>query len=122
MIASFADDAVYVTAHKSREHNQNRISQMLSTLKTYLNNNGMSVNPSKTVLFEFMLKQKLCKTQGAPPYLVTLTDQGAIRVISPKESSVCLGGTLAKGSPMEGDDRNWGGSHPATFKKKVGRS
>ena len=93
---TLSNDAVYVTAHKSREQNQHRISQMLSILKTYLNNNGMSVNPSKTVLFEFMLKQKLCKTQGAPPYLVTLTDQGDIKVISPKESSVCLGGTLQK--------------------------
>ena len=96
MITSFADDAIFVTSNRNREQNQNRLSLMLETMKTYLNNNGMSVNPSKTILFEFMLKQKQCKTQGTPPYLVTLTDKGDIKVLSPKESSICLGGTLQR--------------------------
>ena len=96
MITTFADDAIFVTENKTRDKNQIRLKQMLDKLKTYLNNNGMTVNATKTVIFEFMLKQKCCKTAGNPPKLETFTDQGHIKVIEAKDSSKCLGAILEK--------------------------
>ena len=90
----FADDAVYTTSSKHRNTNQERLSIMLQRLKEYLNNHMMTVNPTKTVLWEFMVRQKACKVHGEPPTLVTYNDKGNIKVVKTSKSEKCLGATL----------------------------
>ena len=57
-ITAYADDAIFTTASKHRESNQSRLEIMLERMKTYLNNNKMTVNPTKTLLWEFYAKTK----------------------------------------------------------------
>ena len=92
----FADDAIYTTANTSRTENQRRLDIMLPIIKTYLNDNRMTINPSKTTLWEYMLKQKACKVRGQPPELVTTDDQGVLKRVQAKESEKCLGGIMQK--------------------------
>ena len=66
-LPGYADDAVYVVASTSREWNQERMIIMLDRITKILNANSLSVNKSKTIIQEIMLKQKRCKTKGVPP-------------------------------------------------------
>ena len=93
-ITAYADDAIFTTSSKNRETNQEKLKYMLDKMKTYLNNNKMTVNPSKTLLWEFMLKQKKCKTKGEPPHLVTLDRQSNIKIVRASPQEKCLGITL----------------------------
>ena len=93
-ISAYADDAIFTMSSKHRDNNQARLEIMLKRMKDYLNNNKMTVNPTKTLLWEFMVRQKACKTRGAPPHLDVLNEQGNIKRISAKTSAKCLGATL----------------------------
>ena len=93
-ITIYADDAVYTTSSKDRKINQERLSEMLTTMKDYLNNNRMSMNPTKTILWEFMCKQKACKVKGVPPKLITFNEQGHIKEVNPSKEEKCLGARL----------------------------
>ena len=93
-ISANADDAVFTMASKHRENNQIRLEVMLKRMKNYLNNNKMTVNPTKTLLWEFMVRQKSCKTKGAPPHLDTIDGQGHIKRVKANPSAKCLGATL----------------------------
>ena len=66
----------------------------MSRIKTYLNDNLMTVNPTKTILFEFMMKQKACKSKGNPPQLITTDQAGNNKIISASVNEKCLGATL----------------------------
>ena len=81
-------------ANYSRLCNQIRIIQILDRLTCFFNANKLTVNKLKTVLQELMLKQKRCKIQGSPPYLVTLDDKGDIKVVKAAKSSILLGGSI----------------------------
>ena len=93
-IAAYADDAIFTTASNRRDTNQERLDIMLLRMQKYLNNNKMTVNLTKTLLWEFMLYQKSCKTKGQPPGLTTLNHQGDIKIIKSSKNEKCLGGTL----------------------------
>ena len=93
-ISLFADDAVYTTMNKHRQQNQDRLTRVLQKMKNYLNSNRMTINPTKTVLFEFMLKQKACKMGGNPPELITSDSKGNIKIVTASKDEKCLGGTL----------------------------
>ena len=93
-ISAYADDAIYTTASRNRDTNQQRLNIMLQRMKTYLNNNRMTVNPTKTLLWEFMVHQKSCKAKGAPPHLITTNIQGNIKRINASQNEKCLGATL----------------------------
>ena len=95
-ITAFADDAIYVTANKHREQNQNKLIQIMDRMKEYMANSRMTINPSKTLIWEFIIKQKWCKTQGVAPSLLTITDQGNTKKVCSKESSTYLGGVLER--------------------------
>ena len=60
-LIAFADDAVFITSNSDRLANQTRISLILKRMQNFLNDNRMSVNPTKTILWEFMNSQKACK-------------------------------------------------------------
>ena len=93
-IAAYADDAVFTTASKHREINQARLISMQDRMKVYLNNNKMTVNLSKTLLWEFILRQKSCKIKGELPHLITLDRQSNIKRINASPHDKCLGVTL----------------------------
>ena len=63
-ITAFADDAVYVIANKSSEKNQEKLSEIMEKFEEFMKNNRMMMNASNTLLWEFMVKQKLCKING----------------------------------------------------------
>ena len=90
----YADDAVYYVSSKSREWNQDRIKVILDRLTVFLNANYLTVNKSKTVLQEFMLKQKRCKINGSPPQLTTFLENGDVKIVHALKSCNSLGGTL----------------------------
>ena len=75
ILPCYADDAVYTVASNSRNWNQERIEIILNRLTNFLNSNHLTVNKTKTVIQELMLKKNRCKIQGTPPKLITLTDQ-----------------------------------------------
>ena len=93
-LPSYADDAVYVISNVSRTLNQERIIMILDRITSFLNSNRLSINQSKTVIQEFMLKQKRCKIKGEPPTLQTLTDKGESKEVKVMKSNILLGGTL----------------------------
>ena len=60
----------------------------------FFNMNGLTINQSKTVLQEHMLKQKRCKIKGEPPHLDTLDDKGNFKRVNVSRNSIMLGGSL----------------------------
>ena len=93
-LSVYADDAVFTAVSKNRNENQRKLSRMLLLMKEYLNNNAMTMNPTKTILWEFLLKQKACKLRGNPPSLTTYNHQGDIKVVRASKSEKCLGGIM----------------------------
>ena len=49
-LTTFADDAVFITSDKNRTKNQERCQLILEKMMTFLNDNRMSVNPTKTIM------------------------------------------------------------------------
>ena len=80
-VTVFADDAIYVNSDRSRERNQTKMETTMNKLKNYLINSRMSINTLKTIIWEFLLKQKFCKIKGSPPSLMTTTDKGDIKEV-----------------------------------------
>ena len=119
-LSAYADDAIYTTASKHRDTNQLRLSMMLLRMKTYLNNNRMTVNPTKTLLWKFMLHQKSCKTRGTPPHLITINNQGNIKRMEASQNEKCLGATLH--NTMQWQDLLETGQDPLlpALRKKLG--
>ena len=54
----------------------------------------MTINKSKTVLQELMVKQKRCKQKGEPPHLVTREDNGNIKIVKSTKSNILLGAAI----------------------------
>ena len=93
-LTTYADDAVYVTTNTDRSKNQDRLSEILDRITTYLNDNKMSINPTKTILWELMNSQKACKVKGNPPKLNTSDSQGNVKIVQPSKNEKCLGGNI----------------------------
>ena len=93
-VTIFADDAVYTTANATRQENQDRLNLILDRMQTYMDDNRLSVNPTKTILWEFMLRQKLCKLRDNPPELMTRDNQGNEKLVVVSRNEKCLGGNL----------------------------
>ena len=85
---------MYITANPDRETNQARLTNILERMRQFLNDNRMLVNPTKTIIWEFMNKQKACKIKGNEPVLITRDSQGNIKEVYPNKNERCLGGTL----------------------------
>ena len=94
-LSIYADDAVYTYSNKNRNKNQERLQEILERIKNYLNNHKMTMNPTKTLLWETMLKQKLCKLKGEPPKLITIDNKSNIKEVLPKKHDKCLGGIIS---------------------------
>ena len=95
-ISLYADDVVYTTSSKHRENNQDRLRTVLNRIQTYLNNNYMTINLTKTILWELMMKQKECKIKGSPPTLLTRDGKGNFKEVTKSRSEKCLGAYLAQ--------------------------
>ena len=78
----------------NRDQNQRRIEVILSRIKNFLNLNYLTVNESKTVLIEIMMKQKRARIPGSPPQLTVITPQNTTKVITAGKSTLLLGATL----------------------------
>ena len=68
-LPTFADDAVFLVAGRSRATLQDKIETKFEIIKQYLNSHGLEINDHKTSLTEFMLKQKRARLPGIPPDL-----------------------------------------------------
>ena len=83
-----------MVARKSRLENQLCLELILERLTKFLNVNCLSVNKSKTLLQELMIKQRQCKAKGVPAQLITFNDKGDIKVIKATKFNILLGATL----------------------------
>ena len=77
----YADDATFVITSNSRVQNQMKLSNNLITLKTFLNDNFLTLNIGKTTLCEVMILQKRTRIEGNPPHLNVTTAAGEPKVI-----------------------------------------
>ena len=119
-LTAFADDAIYVNADRTRENNQARMIEMMENLKEYMRNNRMSMNTSKTIIWELMVKQKLCKLKGNPPTIMTTTDQGNMKEVFTKENNTCLGGVIQKDLQWKGQIESGEDAILPILRKKLG--
>ena len=98
----FADDATFIISRKTRPELQEKITENMKTIKTFLNNNDLTVNESKTKILELMVKQKRTKIKGTQPELVTKDDNGDDLVIKPGMSIRILGGNFHRNLSWSG--------------------
>ena len=73
-LTCYADDSTYTTSAKTREINQNTITDNLENMKTFLTANKLCVNEDKTALLEVMNIQCRCRVKGNPPHLDVLDE------------------------------------------------
>ena len=78
----YVDEAVFTTASRMRAVNQERLTEMMGIIQEYLSNNRMIMNPTKTTLWEYMVRQKACKMKGEPPKLLTFDDKGNMKEVA----------------------------------------
>ena len=90
----YADDATILYHSNSRTQNQLKIETNLCKMKTFLNNNNLSLNMSKTKLMEIMIKQKRTRAVGTTPSLHTVGQDGQPKVIEVEKNLRILGGNL----------------------------
>ena len=90
----YADDATFAIASDTREHNQVKIVNCLAAIKTFLNNNDLTINTEKTTLCEIMVRQKIFRINGSPPELSITTTTGEHKMITAKQHIRLLGGNI----------------------------
>ena len=90
----YADNASFVITSKYRACNQVKILRNLSAIKSFLNNNYLTINMSKTTICEIMVPQKRCRIKGSPPYLTVTETTGEIKVIAAKQHIRLLGANI----------------------------
>ena len=71
ILSVFADNSTYTIGHRRRQDNYSSIMRALDELVCIIQDNQLSINEAKTGLSECMLKQKRCKTPGAPTALLS---------------------------------------------------
>ena len=92
----YADDATYTTMDKSRQVNQDKITNNLEKVKKFLNINNLAINKSKTTITEFMNKQKRGKARGRPPTLEVIDENNEVKEIETKKYCRLLGGNFSQ--------------------------
>ena len=92
-VTNYADDSTVHIASKHRNTVQLLLVQKLDKLKEFLTANRLTINVSKTVIMEILLKQKRSKLKGQPPTLLINTDKGN-KLIETKTECYLLGGYL----------------------------
>ena len=95
-IPTYADDSTLVITTDTRFQAQDKIVTKMEKVKTFLNNNSLTVNGTKTEILEMMVQQKLRWVRGAPPQLSVTKQDGTLKVISASNSVRLLGGNLDK--------------------------
>ena len=90
----YADDATMIYSSNSRTQNQLKIDANLRQIKTFLNDNNLSLNMSKTKLIEIMIKQKRTRAKGTPPSISTVGSDGQVKIIKAETNLRILGGNL----------------------------
>ena len=93
-ILCYADDATLFTASNSRPHNQTKLTEGLEKIAAFLTANRLSINKSKIMISEIMIKQKRARCKGSPPELVTVKSDGSQKIIKSLRDCILLGGTL----------------------------
>ena len=66
-VTNYADDSTVHIASKHRDTVQSLLRQKLDKLKEFLTANRLTINVSKTLIMEILLKQKRSKLKGNPP-------------------------------------------------------
>ena len=94
LIVNYADDLTYHVANRSRNMNQQKISENLTILKDFLNDNELVINAGKTATLELMTKQKKGRTGGEPPHIVVRTETGELKHINDCKQMRLLGTNL----------------------------
>ena len=99
-LITYADDATYFVANRTRAHNQVKMNLNLARLESYLNDNELSINIGKTSILECMTKQKRGRLQGEPTHLMVQTKLGTIKRINDNPKFRILGANLHKKSQL----------------------
>ena len=66
-IPTYADDSTLVITTDTRFQAQEKITTKMEKVKSFLNNNSLTVNGTKTEILEMMVQQKLRWVRGTPP-------------------------------------------------------
>ena len=93
-VPTYADDSTFTITTKTRHQAQDKITDNIRKLKTYLDSNSLSINLGKTEIIEVMVRQKRARIGGTPPQLAVQTPEGNLKVILAKKSCRLLGGNL----------------------------
>ena len=99
-IPTYADDSTYTVSTKTRFEAQEKISENILKIKSFLDANSLSINIGKTEILETMVRQKRTRVQGIPPQLSIMTTENTLKIINTKESCRLLGANLNA-------DMNW---------------
>ena len=86
MVVLYADDATLVLSNKNRIQNQLLLNINLAKLDSFLNNNELALNTTKTSILEQMIKQKKGRTPGDPPHLMVEDDKNQGELIKIKDA------------------------------------
>ena len=90
----YADDALFVISSKSREYNQVKLTRNLAAIKSFLNDNHLSMNASKTKVCKSMVPQKRTWMPGVPPSLSVRKPTGEPVEIAASKSIRMLGANI----------------------------
>ena len=96
-VPSYADDVTFMVTGHSRFSNQERLSTNAVRLKTFLNDNNLSINMGKTAIIEIMTRQKRVRLQDNPPPQLTVTTlQVILKNIQTSDHCRLLGANIDK--------------------------
>ena len=87
----YADDATFVISSDTRQQNQTKLTRNLATISTFLNNNYLTINATKTTICETMVYQKHTRITGPPPQLTVKAPNGENKIINATEHIRLLG-------------------------------
>ena len=107
-LVSYADDITLVLSDRLRVRNQLKLNLNLACLESFLHNNELAVNVSKTAIQELMIKQKKGRTKGDPPHLMVMDPKHPGQLMKIAETS---GDQLSTQYGMAITLGNWQQSH-----------
>ena len=95
-VPSYADDATVVAASNNCPENQLKLERNLRTVQEFLQDNKLTMNPTKTTLVESMLPQKRWRTGGQPPQLEAVSLTGVRKTVMAADHTRVLGCNLSE--------------------------